>query len=135
MYDSNFGITATSIASSFIEDAGKKRFDHIFYEGDSVVTNVSSFTPAGSLGLDSGEVITNAFTFDDFDDYKGYQTIDNSMPTAIFNILCDVNYVDALNPDVPISTQSWHKKISVKVWSPSMKDTIVMSSIFSYWTE
>ncbi len=31
MYDSNFGITATSIASSIIEDASKKRFDNIFY--------------------------------------------------------------------------------------------------------
>ncbi len=31
MYNSNFGITATSIASSIIEDASKKRFDNIFY--------------------------------------------------------------------------------------------------------
>ncbi len=33
MYDSNFGITATSIASSIIEDASKKRFDNIFLCG------------------------------------------------------------------------------------------------------
>jgi hypothetical protein len=135
MYDSNFGITATSIASSVIEDASKKRFDHIFYEGDSVVTNVASFTTPGNLGIETGEDITNPLTFDDFDDYKGYTTVDSTMPTATFNILCDVNYVDPLYPDIPVNTQTWSKKISVKVWSKSMKDTMVMSSIYSYWTE
>ncbi len=55
------------------------------------------------------------------------------MPTAIFNIACKVNYVDDNNLDGISTTQTFHKKITVKVWSNSMQDTVVMSSIYSYW--
>lgn len=133
MYDSNFGITATSIASSIIEDASKKRYDNVFYEGDSIVTNVNTFTQASDFGPDSGEVSTDSKTFNDFDDYDGYQGIKNSI--ADFHFSCEVNYINPANPDIPTSSRSWHKKITVKVWSESMKDTIVMSSIYSYWTD
>lgn len=134
MYNSNFGLTAASIASSIIEDAGKKRFDNVFYSGDSLVTTVNTFTPANALGVDSGEVVTDPLTFNDFDDYDNYTAVDSTMPSAIYDLSCRVCYVDRNNPDVPINTQSWHKKITVKVWSRSMQDTITISSIFSYWT-
>lgn len=135
MYDSNFGITATSIASSIIEDASKKRFDNIFYIDSSTVYNASDFTPAGALGIEAGETSTDPKTFNDFDDYDGYSTIDTTMAkqTAIFDIGCSVNYVAADNPDGISTSQTFHKKITVRVWSESMKDTIVMSSVFSYW--
>ena len=134
MYNSNFGITATSIASSIIEDASKKRFDNVFYSGDSIVTTVGDFTPAGALGIESGEDISDRLTFNDFDDYNNYTATDSTMPSAIFNLSCSVRYVDGDNPDASINTQSWHKKITVKVWSKSMQDTIAMASVFSYWT-
>jgi hypothetical protein len=134
MYDSNFGITATSIASSIIEDASKKRFDNIYYVDSTAVYDPNHFTPAAYLGIDSGEVITDSRTFNDFDDYDGFSGIDSTMPSAIFNFSSSVNYVNANTPDVSIGTQSFHKKITVKVWSVSMKDTMVMSSIFSYWS-
>jgi len=134
LYNSNFGITATSIASSIIEDAGKKRFDNVYFVGDSIITDVLSFTPANALGVDAGEDISNRLTFNDFDDYDNYASVDSTMPSAIFNLSCRVSYVDGANPDVSISNQSWHKKMTVKVWSKSMQDTIRMSTVFSYWT-
>ena len=133
MYNSNFGITATSIASSVIEDASKKRFDNIFYVDSSTVYDPNYFTPAANLGVDSGEVITDPKTFNDFDDYNGYTAIDNSMPTAIFNIACRVSYVNDNALDDSVNTQTFHKKITVRVWSVFMQDTMVMSSIYSYW--
>lgn len=134
MYNSNFGITATSLASSIIEDAGKKRFDNVFYSGDSVVTDVHSFTQASALGVEVGEDPTDPLTFNDFDDYNNYTAVDRSMASAVFHVSCRVTYVDRSNPDASINTQSWHKKITVRVWSTSMQDTVVMSTIFSYWT-
>lgn len=134
MYNSNYGITATSIASSVIEDAGKKRFDDVFYSGDSVVTVVNTFTPANALGVEAGEDISNPLTFNDFDDYDNYAAVDSTMPSAIFHVSCRVGYIDRAYPDVTISTQSWHKRITVKVWSEYMQDTIAMSTIYSYWT-
>jgi hypothetical protein len=135
MYDSNFGITATSIATSIIEDASKKRFDNTFYIDSSAVDDPSNFTPIENLGIDSGEVITDPKTFNDFDDYHGYSNSDTTMAnqTAIFDISCNVNYINEDNPDGIASSQTFHKKITVRVVSQSMKDTIVLSSIFSYW--
>ena len=134
MYDSNFGITATSIASSIIEDASKKRFDHIYYIDSTAVYDPDDFTPAAYLGIDSGEVADDSHTFNDFDDYQGYAGIDSTMPSAVFNFSSIVNYVVENAPDGITSSQTFHKKITVKVWSISMKDTMTMSSIFSYWT-
>jgi MSHA pilin protein MshD len=133
MYDSNFGITATSIASSVIEDASKKRFDNIYYKDSTRVYNVSDFTPAANLGVDSGEVISDPKTFNDFDDYNGYTTVDSTMPSAIFNVTCRVYYVNDTALDDSSNNQTFHKKISVRVSSRSMRDTMVMSSIYSYW--
>ena len=133
MYDSNFGITATSIGTSIIEDAGKLRFDQTFYVDASTVYDPSFFTPAGDLGPDSGEDPNDPKAFNDFDDYNGYSGEDKTMPTAVFDFSCSVCYVNANSLDGSTTTQTYHKKITVRVWSASMKDTIVMSSIYSYW--
>jgi hypothetical protein len=139
MYDSNFGITATSIASSVIEDASKKSFDKVsavYDPVDSTYTHIydpNDFTPAADLGVDSGEDITDPKTFNDFDDYNGYTTVDSTMPSAIFNLSCRVKYVNDTAPDDSSTTQTFHKKITVRVWSKSMRDTMVMSSVYSYW--
>jgi hypothetical protein len=55
------------------------------------------------------------------------------MPTAIFNYECTVEYIDEADPDTPINKKSFHKKLSIKVWSKSMKDTVMQSTIYSYW--
>ncbi len=133
MYDSNFGITATSIASSVIEDASKKRFDQVFYVDSSTVYNSNFFTSAANLGVDSGEVITDPKTFNDFDDYDNYKYVDSTMPSAIFNVKCNVVYVNDNALDDSVNTQTYHKKITVIVSSKSMSDTMVMSSVYSYW--
>ena len=92
------------------------------------------FTPADSLGLDSGEVATDPKTFNDFDDYNGYTAVDSTMKSAIFKLYCKVNYVQETNLDDTLNTtKTFHKKITVKVWSKSMSDTMVLSSIYSYW--
>ena len=72
-------------------------------------------------------------TFNDFDDYNDYTGVDSTMPSAIFNFTCKVNYVNDNDLDGTTNSQTFHKKITVRVWSKSMKDTIVMSSIYSYW--
>lgn len=129
MYDSSFGILATSLGVSIIEDATKKHFDEN--------TDSSSVSSTGELstilGPDLGENPNDPKSFDDFDDYNGYTRVDSSMPSAIFNIACKVVYVNPIDLDSSSTTATWNKKITVKVWSKSMKDTIVQSSIFSYW--
>ena len=127
MMQSKFGVLATSLAQSVIEEATKKAFDENSVGVPLYVT--TSLTPAGSLGPDA-ETYDN---FDDFDDYKGYTRDVTNLPSAVFHISCDVCYVDAQTPEQTSSNRTWNKKITVTVTSPSSNDTVKLYSIFSYW--
>jgi len=128
LYDTKFSVLAVSIGTSLIEEANSKAFDT---KTDSAsVTSLGELTLPSLLGPETGEVAAN---YNDFDDYNNYLRIDSSMPSAVFSIDCKVNYISPANPDGVSATTTWHKKITVVVTSPSMTDTVTMSSIYSYW--
>lgn len=128
MMDSKFGVLAVSIATSVIEEASDKAFDEAT---DTLsIDNVVDLTNPILLGPEEGETYE---LFNDLDDFNGFAKVDSSMPSAEFNINCDVVYVNPSNLDVPSSSRTWHKKITVTIDSPSMADTIRMSSVYSYW--
>ncbi|OQY75737.1 MAG: hypothetical protein B6D44_00800 [Ignavibacteriales bacterium UTCHB2] len=134
MQDSKFSILATSIATSLIEKASKKAFDANTFENS--VSTLSALTPSNGLGPGSGENAPDSCN--DFDDFDGYTDQITNLPSAIFNVACEVNYVDPNNPDGKLLTQSWHKKMTVTVTSPNIgneerTDTIRLSTIYSYW--
>ncbi len=130
-YDASFGILGTSITTSIIEEASRKSFDE---KSDTVALDkTTQLTTAGSLGKDGSEDPKDYTTFNDFDDFNGYTKVDSSMPSAIFDIACEVFYVSDANPDVKVTTPTWHKKIIVTVSSKFMRDTIRQSSVYSYW--
>ncbi len=126
--EAQYGVLATSIATSIIEEATSKSFDE---SSDSTsVSSLGELTLAGSLGPESGETDS---TFDDFDDYNGFTKRDSTMPSAIFDVSCEVVYIHKSNLKVKSNSQQWHKKINVTVSSPFSQDTFKTSSIFSYW--
>lgn len=121
-----YGVLATSIATSIIEEAQSKAFDE-----KTDTTSVSSFSELSAvLGFESGETYS---TFDDFDDYNGYTRRDSTMPSAIFDIACEVVYVNSNNVEGYTTDRTWHKKINVTISTPFSPDTFQTSSIFSYW--
>ncbi len=135
MYDSKFGIIANSIATSLIEKASEKFFDANTAEGP--VDNLSELTLA--LGPSSGE--TNPENFNDFDDFNNYPQEDKFDSSLVFYSYCTVVYVDpSANLDNSMSTQTWHKKLTVSVtWrqneqlTSTVADTVRQSTIYSYW--
>ena len=127
MQESKFGVLATSLAQSVIEEAESKAFDELSISNPT--TSPNDFTPVNSLGIE-GETYPN---FDDFDDYNNYTKDVTNLPSAIFHISCRVNYFDPTNPNVAATTKQWSKKITVTVTSESSQDTIRLSSIFSYF--
>ncbi len=85
--DAQFGVLATSIATSIIEEAHSKAFDE-----KSDTTSIFDVTQLSSiLGPESGE---SGSTFDDFDDYNGFTKRDSTMPSSVFDISCAVVYVE-----------------------------------------
>lgn len=120
--NSKIGVLATSIGTSTIEEASKLAFDE--NSKDDGVSSVSSLT--SSLGQETTGV------FDDFDDYNGYVQKDTifSIP---FTSKCTVNYINPNNPNGSTSSQTWHKKLTIRISSTFSQDTLEMSTIYSYW--
>ncbi len=134
MQDSKFGILATSLATSLIEKASKKAYDANTY--DDAVTSKSELTSPVGLGPGSGEIAPDLCN--DFDDFNGYVDSVTNLPSARFYLSAEVCYVDPNNPNGKLNTQSWHKKMTVTVTSPDIgneerRDTIRLSTIYSYW--
>lgn len=128
--DAQFGVLATSIATSIIEEAQSKAFDE---KTDTM--NVTALTQLTSvLGPETGETES---TFDDFDDYNNFTKRDSSMPSSVFDINCQVVYVEPNNILGSTSNRTWNKKIIVNITRPVSADSSVLvlrtSSIFSYW--
>ena len=126
--EAQFGVLATSIITSIMEKAKSLAFDA---ETDTnSVTAVNQLTPALNLGPGTGETYD---TFNDFDDFNGYTTVDSSMPSAVFDISCEVFYVHPSNLKEKSNLRTWHKRIDIKVSSAFMQDSITQSTIYSYW--
>ena len=128
VYNSKFGILATSFGNSVLEEASDKAFDEA--TKSNPISNVAFLTNKNNLGPDSGESYPN---FDDVDDYNGLIKIDSTLPGAAFKAECTVEYVSPSNPDSKSVVSTWTKKISVVVTSTAMSDTIRLSQLYSYW--
>lgn len=128
MMNSKFSILATSLAQSQIEEIKKKAFDENTVAGPA--NSTLQLTKANKLGPESGETYPN---FNDVDDFNGYTTVDSTLPSAVFDIRCEVYYVNPNNPDAVSNSRTWSKNIVVEVTSPFMGDTVKVSSVFSYW--
>lgn len=122
--DSKIGILATSIGTSLIEEASKLAFDE--KTKTDPVNSLSLLTPSISLGQ---EVLN---VFDDFDDFNNY-TQEDTIYTIPFHTKCIVTYVDPSNPDGSTSNKTWHKKLTIKISSDFSRDTLELSTIYSYW--
>lgn len=126
LHDNKYGILAVSIATSIIEEAKGRAFDS--YTASNPAVSTSQLT---SVGPGYGEVYPD---FNDFDDYDGLDIIDSTLASAQFRIQCEVDYVNANDPDNPVTpTRTWHKRIMVTVTSPFMNDTVWLSSVYSYF--
>jgi hypothetical protein len=130
MQDSKLGILAVSLATSLIEEASKKAFDENTIDTEVAACSLLTNYP---LGRGVGEIQDSSQTFNDFDDYNGYHYHYNYLPSAEYDIYCTVYYIQAVSPESKVGYRTWNKKMDVKVTSESMQDTIVMSTIYSYW--
>ncbi len=126
--EAQYNVLATSIITSIMEKAKSLAFDAT--TDTNTVTSTNGLTPASSLGPSGGETYD---TFNDFDDFNGYTKVDSTMPSAVFDISCEVYYIQESNLKDKYNSRSWHKKITIQVSSPFMQDTIKQSTIYSYW--
>ncbi len=125
LMESKFGVLGVSLATSMMEEATGSAYDE---ESDS--GTVLSLLDLSTIGPDAGEVYPN---FDDFDDFDGLVKIDSSMPSAVYKIECEVNFVTLGDLDGFSAAKTWHKKMKILVTTPSSPDTIELETIYSYF--
>jgi hypothetical protein len=125
LMESQFGVLGVSLATSMMEEAKGKSFDD---QSDS--GSVLALHDLSAIGPETGEVYP---FFDDFDDYDDFVLIDSTMPSAIFKIACNVDFVDPEDLDGFSTHKTWHKKMTVLVTTISSPDTIKLETIYSYF--
>ncbi|MCZ7602344.1 MAG: hypothetical protein QY331_14830 [Melioribacteraceae bacterium] len=125
LMENKFGVLAVSLATSILEEAKGKAFDH-----NTDTNTVTSSNQLSTIGPESGEVYPN---FNDFDDFNGFSKIDSTLPSAPFKIECEVHYINPSNPNLTTGSKTWHKRMNVTVSSDFMQDTIRLTSIYSYF--
>ncbi len=120
---------SASIAEDLIAEASGKLYD--VYDngsglqeswefgscGPSSEENSQIPVPADTLNPTTG-VFKSADTFSDFDDYNGYKRLVTAGGISGFLVKSYVYYIDAVNPDVPTSWQTYFKKMDVRISHP-----------------
>jgi hypothetical protein len=143
LQQTQIGLYAVSFAVSTIEEASGKAFDQNTYNNAVGLTSSLSST----MGPEAGETTTpvSSIKFNDFDDYNGMNRIDTVAGVDIFHTKCQVYYVtDLLHPDLVSASNTWYKKMDVKVYNSGLADsvmknfgvnidTVKMSYVFSYF--
>jgi len=132
----NAEITAISLAEKFLGEATTKVFDEVCVS--SRPQSTSQLTAINSFGPESGETYPG---FDDIDDFHGITFLDSTtLPSVLFNITGQVNYVDQNNPLNDVTSKTYLKRLRFSVTGPYLVDpssgqpvTIYLEQIFAYY--
>lgn len=145
--ETKFNIMAISLGTSLIEEANTKAFDEA--TDANPISTTTPLTNYNALGPESGEIYPN---YDDFDDYNNYTrlisarpispipsgvetvVVDSTFRSADYRLECQVDYVTISGSQIASTTsKTWNKRLRVTITSPSMRDTVRLQTIFSYW--
>jgi hypothetical protein len=121
---------ATDLANDLMEEIKSRRFDENFFPDE----------PGSTLGIDSGENADNRASFDDVDDYNGWQrTPPQSIDATVlsdfsrFTRSAAIDYV-RLNGATWVysGTPTYYKRIIVTVSHPKIDDKKIETIVSHY---
>ena len=136
--DTEASITSISLAQAMVDEIQSKEFDQKCI--GVRIYNASDMTSSGSLGCDAGETLALPDTltylstsrFNDVDDYNGYRRTVRTHSLDDFVVVDSVYYVSNSDPNQKSSTQTFYKKIVVKITNPVMKQPVILTDITVY---
>jgi hypothetical protein len=137
--DAQFGIDATSLATSYFEIAQGLAFDEETYDTLKTITSPSQLTQPWNLGPDAGNY--DMATFTDFDDFHGYVDSTTIPGLGTYMTQFEVYYVDPFDIQQRIDTApTFAKRMDVKLWRPDHHravgagvDTVRMFTVMGYF--
>jgi hypothetical protein len=143
LVQSKAGLTATTIATSYIERAQNMSFDSatVGFSVDTIKQDPTLLTGPDALGREAGEDSLNLFN--DFDDFNGYEE-NFVLPdgTETYKVKFAVYYVDPDNIEVKSTVRTFIKQMDISVWriyppldmtQATIFDTARTSTIMGYF--
>ena len=115
-------LTAFSLADDLIEEIKQKAFDERTIDFQAINVNQLTYPP----DKEGGETWPY---FDDVDDYNNYIKPVSLPHVEDYTVSCTVNYSTASGDD--LYTQSFYKKVTVKVTSKYMSSPLYLKFVFS----
>ena len=130
---------AFGLAQSVIDEAKTKAFDESTVAGEVTDSTFMSST----LGPEGGESISmpdtlsasgyrSASTYNDVDDYNGYQRLIRLSSQKGDTVRVKVDYTNITSPDAVLSGKNYCKKMTVTVSSQFLPRSYSFSYVFSY---
>lgn len=128
------------IAQSLIDEISQKMYDENYDPTKSQGTK--EFTASSSLGPDAGEsfllpdVEAPSFksigSYDDVDDYQGYQRTVDKGGFAAFQVSIQVFYVQDADPEVATTSKTYTKKAVLTISHETYSTPITFTTILTY---
>ena len=121
-------LTAFSLADDLIEEIKQKAFDEQTVEWKAIpveqLTNIDAFGP-----VDPGE--SNVNTFDDIDDYHNYSRPISLPHVEDYTVTSTIDYVSASDQDQVSNSQTYYKRVTVRVTSPYLSHPVKLAFVFT----
>jgi hypothetical protein len=130
--ESEFNLTAFSLAQSIIDEAKSKEFDQ--HTVGAELTTPVTLTAAAQLGPDptSDAGYASMTRFNDVDDYNGYHRYVNTPRADGYEISVQVAYASPSCPDSLLSTPTFCKHMVVSVSSRYFSNPVTVQFAFMY---
>jgi len=121
-------LTAFSLADDLIEEIKQKAFDEQTVEWRAIpvdqLTNIDAF---GAVDPDESSVSD----FDDIDDYHNYSRPISLPHVENYTVSSTVDYVSASDQDQVSNTQTYFKRVTVRVTSPYLSHPVRLAFVFT----
>lgn len=135
---SQLGIDATTIATSYMEIASGLAFDAAVLDSTVTITSPSDLRPAHEFG--APDTVTHVSEFIKFDDFHGFRDTTTIPDIGVYLAEFEVYYVYPGNVQAIADTQTYAKRMDMKIWrikpAPSEVgiDTVRMWTVMGYYS-
>lgn len=140
--DSQFGISATTMATTYMELAHGLAFDET--TDTTRISNRIDLTPPHLLGPETSkevdpEITSDLTTFNDFDDFHGALFDRDLGPLGVFRTAFEVYYVDENDIEQMVTLgPTFLKRMDIKIWRTDVPvysdiDTLRMYTVMGYF--
>jgi hypothetical protein len=124
-------LTAFSLADDLIEEIKQKAFDEETVDFRSI--SPEELTPSNQFAPEVVDVGENGdhSTWDDIDDFNGFNKAVSLPHAEGFNVSCQVDYVQENNYEQISSVQTFFKRVEVRVTSDYLRSPVKLSFVFT----